>query len=390
MASIKISQLEELLNATKNDYLPIVNNGETKKISVDSLNDILYNSPYPEYVAEISFNTNSNSQWISPTSTNGTIIREVLQSAIDNNERGFKFILRNTSSSSPAILETYMYWSGTKLSQRQAYTTVTYSNTSEKIIRSEFVGSVSNGVISTDGNLWCLMTFDIPYASKGYVDTSVSDASIQLTTIPTATSSRVGKIYQYTGETTDTYKNGYFYQVLSETTTDDAGVETTTYSWTPVEVQENKGGSNNIGVVYMETSQNLDGDENFAPTLRTDLNNALTDYYANNDGKNPVLIIRGTSNSATYVFVPTNSSTFISISGNLSAGYIERRIACTFQYVDGVKNVKSVNYYFKRRNILFEDNTDSFTPTSNYHPATKKYVDDQIKASITTVLEADY
>lgn len=143
-------------------------------------------------------------------------------------------------------------------------------------------------------------------------------------------------------------------------------------------ISSENSGSNNMGVVYIVTSQNLNSDENFAPTLRTDLNNALTDYFANNNNENPVLIIKGTSNSETHVFVPTSASSFISIAGNLSAGYIERRISCTFQYIDGVKNVKSVNYYFKRRNILFKDNTDSFTPTSNYHPATKKYVDDVV------------
>lgn len=143
-------------------------------------------------------------------------------------------------------------------------------------------------------------------------------------------------------------------------------------------ISSENSGSSNMGVVHIVTSQNLNSDENFAPTLRTDLNNALTDYFANNNNENPVLIIKGTSNSETHVFVPTSASSFISIAGNLSAGYIERRISCTFQYIDGVKNVKSVNYYFKRRNILFKDNTDSFTPTSDYHPATKKYVDNSI------------
>ena len=43
---------------------------------------------------------------------------------------------------------------------------------------------------------------------------------------------------------------------------------------------------------------------------------------------------------------------------------------------------------------LSKTNTRSFTPTSDYHPATKKYVDDKITSSIstaiTTVLEAEY
>ena len=39
---------------------------------------------------------------------------------------------------------------------------------------------------------------------------------------------------------------------------------------------------------------------------------------------------------------------------------------------------------------LTKNNTKSFTPTANYHPATKKYVDDTIASAITTSLEGSY
>ena len=39
---------------------------------------------------------------------------------------------------------------------------------------------------------------------------------------------------------------------------------------------------------------------------------------------------------------------------------------------------------------LTKTNTTSYTPTSDYNPATKKYVDDAITAAITTSLEASY
>ena len=42
------------------------------------------------------------------------------------------------------------------------------------------------------------------------------------------------------------------------------------------------------------------------------------------------------------------------------------------------------------RQYIDTSNAASFTPTSNYHPATKKYVDDAITSAITTVLEAEY
>lgn len=40
--------------------------------------------------------------------------------------------------------------------------------------------------------------------------------------------------------------------------------------------------------------------------------------------------------------------------------------------------------------VLMKTNTTSYTPTSDYNPATKKYVDDAIITAITTSLEASY
>lgn len=41
-------------------------------------------------------------------------------------------------------------------------------------------------------------------------------------------------------------------------------------------------------------------------------------------------------------------------------------------------------------NFLKKNNTTAYTPTANYHPATKKYVDDQISNNITAVLGGEY
>ena len=40
--------------------------------------------------------------------------------------------------------------------------------------------------------------------------------------------------------------------------------------------------------------------------------------------------------------------------------------------------------------FLAKSNTTSFTPTEDYHPATKKYVDDAVSAAITAALEGEY
>lgn len=41
-------------------------------------------------------------------------------------------------------------------------------------------------------------------------------------------------------------------------------------------------------------------------------------------------------------------------------------------------------------NFLKKDNTTAYTPSANYHPATKKYVDDAISTNITQALEGSY
>ena len=41
-------------------------------------------------------------------------------------------------------------------------------------------------------------------------------------------------------------------------------------------------------------------------------------------------------------------------------------------------------------NFLSKTNTTSYTPSANYHPATKKYVDNAITSAITIALESDY
>ena len=45
---------------------------------------------------------------------------------------------------------------------------------------------------------------------------------------------------------------------------------------------------------------------------------------------------------------------------------------------------------YANNNFLKKDNTTAYTPSENYHPATKKYVDDSISSSITTALNASY
>ena len=45
---------------------------------------------------------------------------------------------------------------------------------------------------------------------------------------------------------------------------------------------------------------------------------------------------------------------------------------------------------FRFKHVLTTDNTASYTPASDYNPATKKYVDDSIASAITTTLGGSF
>ena len=62
-----------------------------------------------------------------------------------------------------------------------------------------------------------------------------SNESIQVSTLPTPSADELGKIYQYIGDTTVNYTNGYFYKCVSEP---NPSTGVTTYSWVAIDTQE--------------------------------------------------------------------------------------------------------------------------------------------------------
>lgn len=60
----------------------------------------------------------------------------------------------------------------------------------------------------------------------------------------------------------------------------------------------------------------------------------------------------------------------------------------TFKMYGNSGLIPSLKYM--REQTLFKDNTTQYTPSGDYHPATKKYVDDAITTAITTSLEGSY
>ena len=80
--------------------------------------------------------------------------------------------------------------------------------------------------------------------NKSYVDNTI----IQKSTMPTASSTNEGVIYQFIGTTDGTYTNGYFYKCVSD------GASTPTYSWQNISVQSGGGGGSSTDVQINGTS----------------------------------------------------------------------------------------------------------------------------------------
>lgn len=55
-----------------------------------------------------------------------------------------------------------------------------------------------------------------------------------------------------------------------------------------------------------------------------------------------------------------------------------------------VSQLTNDSNYLTSARVLTKDNTDAYNPTNNYHPATKKYVDDKLNGSSISIVEFDY
>lgn len=251
-------------------------------------------------------------------------------------------------------------------------------------------------------------TSDYNPATKKYVDDNKGQV-IQYSTIPTATSSDVGKIVQYIGTTNSTYTNGYFYIGTSTTETVD-NEEVTTYSWEQIDVQPS---SNNVPIFALSIStQNGIS----SPTaIQKQQIETMINYCYNNDqrfvaihligekydtvGNNSGLILDTspyrplTSQTTDYRFygakvVDMGSLYFVYLI--INGTWSNNVFTCTSISISKSSSVYNFGDYAKTSAVLTKTNTTSFTPTANYHPATKKYVDDAIATAITDALGGSY
>ena len=239
---------------------------------------------------------------------------------------------------------------------------------------------------------------------SGNIDTEI----IQYATMPTANADNLGKIVQFTGTTDSTYTNGYFYKCVSD------GQATPTYSWENVLVQA--GGSSLPKMVVINRS-------NYNTSAIISAVDVEYQKYLN--GEEPCIYCYDEQNATTQAFGTqklrvwsTSTTTF-----NLKSDFIITDKVDNFTTVDNTQLVQkttgklyvnctvtsghitaiSIPSYENMGMItssgssytlmtwsstgarfLAKNNTNSYTPTGDYNPATKKYVDDTQRKVITS------
>lgn len=246
-------------------------------------------------------------------------------------------------------------------------------------------------------------TQDYHLTTKKYVDDKILDAIPQKSEMPEASVDYLDKIYQYIGEDTEEFTKGFFYQCISETAED----STVTYSWSELKFNTENIDTSNIQefptidltayLTYDETGDYI----SVSNAGKEALSSLFTDYYKRHntlEGFN--FIIRSNkSNPRGFVMMmlfrsDSNSSLIYSqimFPADLDINYMSYT-HCYITYSLNDDNTITISRigswgsdftnglakYRIRDNVLAKDNTVSFTPTSDYHPATKKYVDEAI------------
>lgn len=259
---------------------------------------------------------------------------------------------------------------------------------------------------------------DLPFVINATVIQNTEDyinsMSSQVSIMPTADASSVGKIIQYTGVTDSNYTNGYFY-----IGTENSG----TYSWEQLNVQPASGSlAEKIPTYTLNlTTKVTNGSNPLNTTDKSALSDIFTDAYAKNyeqinilvnmdinytTKKMQVLLMSSGKGVQSILTKPTqhtfeyfaNYTGYVSNVGTMTRyemifGWL---YISTMSWSGDTCSISScnincgTNYIPTINGVLVKDNTTSYTPTANYHPATKKYVDDSIASAITDALGGNY
>lgn len=432
MASIKISELEEVTELSTSDVLPIINENETKKVSIEKLSEILGGSGgggttdvdlsnyYTKdevdvlmddvapgakiYVAKDVYSVvNASPLNISATSTSAQNVIAAAQRAYDNGDYTFRLRMYATDAKLiPEYIDTV--WtlpeSGSGAITETAIRRYVFSNLTANTLKYYYFSKT--GIKMTDGKVVSSSTY-------------------------------IGGIY-FKDETNITATNlaNYNYVTTSNMNTALATKQPLLTAGDNITIDENNvisaAGGGSVGQAYYVIELNNINNEllingNTTGMLNLNAYNALFTEFLNtvkNDTA-PLLYIVGPMQDSTTDISKGYQGLLFRLAGTtngirdrkttvemLSVEYMTsnmvsngtftytNRLEITCAWDDNTAECTAVRLYRKKTQvpttsqILSKTNTTAFTPTSNYHPATKKYVDDAITSAITSVLEAEY
>ena len=260
----------------------------------------------------------------------------------------------------------------------------------------QYVGATGNGY--TNGYFYKCQESATPGTYEWIninVQTEPESEHIQYSTMPEASASNLGKIVEYIGAT-GTYVNGYFYQCISD------GAGTPTYSWSPIQIQDEA--IYDIRPKRIDASGNNTGYKQYS--LTSDEINTYNSLCLRYGRFIPIKIRAYCSNTlaqtaggvydVTYRFrIAENDVNYYFDGGvriNTGTNQFISKI-CNFRTDELSLNSKpvgqltSLTLLCEVRQFLTTENSAGYTPSGDYNPATKKYVDDRNPVtSVTGVL----
>lgn len=328
-------------------------------------------------------------------------------------EEGTIYLVPKSTSKTDNVYNEYMY-----IEDEWELIGDTQADLTDYVKNTDYATSQTAGVIKSQNSLnFGVNESGIPYAEnrtyaqyqtqnntsfigKGTLENVINGKGLitQYETLPTASADNLGKIVQYIGTTDSTYTNGYYYKCIG---TESGG--TTTYSWENIQVQ-----AGNSKIIIIEDSDDRIDYISINTTANKEaLGQLLTDYT--NIDKYTILYKKATSSSNVYKYLSCYSfrknewneiELQFLIRNETSSGNASKGRFLGLLTVTGTSSTISGSIYKSwviradtkddLDKILFTDNTTAYTPTGNYNPATKKYVDDSIASAIGTALQGNY
>ena len=383
MATIKISELEEVTELSSGDVLPIVNNNETKKVSIEKLNEILGGNTDDTSAARAlkieyykdgaTFDTEENRETISEYYT-----------ALREGEAPELFIAFNEFDGSVSGDNSYMYRAS--VISIDDYNLSLYCPTQVNTNSSQnrygvnynerYELEINVGINSSNNNYNA--TYINHYYTKGWsLNGNSSILGMNNTTAFTPTG-------DYNPATKKYVDDAIANSGGSGGSSSDNNGNTAVYTFTT----DDYTGSDARGIYKKVIQEFIDSGYVKHPIIQI----VNAGYQSQAIWSNPTIILN-------RIFKGTNGYSIEGFSlkdirrdsRSLPSVKMHRLDLYTTSSNGVITNVSMVNLLTLNTHELLSANNDmEYIPSHDYNPATKKYVDDAITNAITTVLEAEY